>query len=587
MNHRLMTGALCAALFGSGACVGSIGDSAIEGSQGDGTGSSGSHGASGATNGSGGNGTGPVVATGLPGLADCDPKSPGGATSNRRLSKVELANSLRDLFGATVYSRLENVLSTFPDEGSDQKIEAFASENLLATADVAFQVATVMAGGADTQALNDLVKKNSACATVDAASGQATCVHDFISRFGTKVMRRPPTDADIAWLTDIYNTGTDAKDRFHALLMSLVQMPEFLYHMELGAASGSNTAFDLTPYEIASRLSFALWDSMPSDDLLKAAANGDLRDPARRSAIVAMMIQDPRTKAKMSRFFDAWLQTATVPDFSTNPTFLAGIKPDGLKTEMIAEMGRFLDAVIWKNKKGYKELLTTKATYATGTELPKIYGTGRMGLLLRGPLLLNQAQDIQPIVRGARLRKQVLCDALAPPDPSALRKPEVLALDTPAAIKQYTTRERVEMKTAPAQCTTCHSVINSLGFALEGYDGLGRTRTKEIYYDAKNAKMAEHPIDTTVAALNIEEGAPDTATSAEELVTIIGNGKKGPTCLSRAMFRFFKRQTEDTTADACVLGDMSLGVQGDNGSILTGLERMLTNALIGKKVVAQ
>lgn len=518
------------------------------------------------------------------------------ATEMRRLTKTELTNTLSDLLGSTVATSLLPTLARLPDDKdtADSFSNSYSDLHLSALSDLAASAAQLM-----TQAgpLGIALSRYTTCTTT--ATMTDVCATDFISKFGLRALRRPLSQTEITTFKDLYDGGTTPQEGFQVVVMTMLQSPEFLYHVELGTpAIGTDTAYDVTSFEMASRISYALWNTMPTQELFDAAASGVIRDPAQLESLVDRMIEDTRTKTKMKTFFSAWLGLRSLPNPSPNPDFLNGLVTTGLTAEMSRELDQYLDYIVWKKRAGYEELMTSKVSFARTPALAAIYehplatdpnaatqtmGPGRMGLLLRSPLLMAGDDENHPILRGVTLRKNVLCDVLGMPSNEAFAaRPDV---DTTAYILGHTVRQRVAEKTSASNCIGCHAMINPIGFALEEFDPLGRRRTTEKAYDSTFQFIVEHRVDSSARDLLIDVGGPDASTSGEQLIDIIAHSDKGSACFARQTYRYFAFRQENTVQDGCSLKGIRDAVVGDGGSITDGLKRVLLNPGLAKKVV--
>jgi hypothetical protein len=527
----------------------------------------------------------------------CDPSAPVAATDTRRLSKIEYENVLRDLLGATVYGAIDPLVQLFPNEEASVSVALFEnrfSENRLAQAmEIALKAADAVTE-ADAP-VNQWIAGHSSCSTHLAFSDE--CARQLIARFGLKVHRRPLSSAESQWYFSIYQTGTGTQDRLHLLLMTMLQSPEMLYHFELGDLAGESlTNFDVSLYELASRLSFGLWDTMPDASLYAKAQNGSLADPAVLQSTIDSMLQDGRARAKLSRFFDYWLQTTRLnrPE-DGNVAFLAGVDPNGLGDEMVRELREYIDHIVWTRKGSYQDLMTSNVSFARTSALAAIYGhplssdpgSGtqlnggtRRGLLLKAALLSSGDDKTHPIIRGATLRKQILCEKLSPPgDISTSAAPG--DWDSLDAIRRMTTRQRTAGKTSPPACASCHSKINPLGFALEEYDGLGRARGQEANYAGDGSVISTHPLDLFVDRIRLDGSTLSEVRSAAELVELIGKSEKALSCAAKQAFRFYQVRLE-SQYDGCVVRDSSNAMRG---SFLDGVIRGMAGPYARRKIV--
>jgi hypothetical protein len=317
----------------------------------------------------------------------------------------------------------------------------------------------------------------------------------FINAFGLRAFRRPLGADEVERYAQLFAAASPkfpGLDPFAAgvrlVVGGMLQSPFFLYRTELSDAV-SEGAMPLGGYEVASRLSYLLWNTMPDDTLFEAARAGDLLDAdgIRRSAL--RMLDDPRTAAQFRRFHFQAFSIADYGDVDKDPKAFPGWRRE-IAGMMQEEALRFVDGVIASDG-GIAELLTSTKAYINA-DLAKIYGvTGsfgadyqpveldpstRAGLLTRAGFLARNATlvDPDPIHRGVFINLDIICRQISAPPaiPPVLER------------KGNTNRERVESITGVGTCgEACHAVIiNPLGFAFEGYDAVGAYRTAEKGY---------------------------------------------------------------------------------------------------------
>ncbi len=319
----------------------------------------------------------------------------------------------------------------------------------------------------------------------------------FIDAFGRRAYRRSLTDAERARHLTLFQNGpslTGLTDPFVAgvriTVQAMLQSPWFLYRVEQGG-DATDGEIPLTDWELASRLSFALWNTMPDDALLAAAASGALATPEGLEAEASRMLIDPRARAMLGRFhhqlFDLDQLRAVIRDTVKYPG-VTGQLGESLATEVQL----FVDDIVYTRTEGLGALLTSTRTFAN-RELASLYGVDlgqeagdafqpveldasqRSGLLTRAGFLAAYAHgDVEsdPIRRGVFVNLRLLCTDLPPP-------PNMIPKLPPGTGK--TMRQRVDEHTGPGTCgASCHgNLINPVGFAFENYDGLGRHRTTD------------------------------------------------------------------------------------------------------------
>jgi hypothetical protein len=596
----LAVGGCVGQVSGHGGSAGSSGSGAGTGT---GTGNASGPGAGGAGNvggpGAGGAGAGAPTPVNF----DCDANAaPPGATL-RRLTMTQYRNTVVDLASwalgsasaaQTVMTEIASPLAELPADsrevvpqdlhGSyrrlDQSLQQIDVES-------AYDVAVALGAALTTSAR--LGKVVGACATDTSTSNDATCLDTFVKTFGARALRRPLTSDEVTFYTGAYGSSTTASAASYADLIGvLATAPEFMYFVEHGdtAVAGQPNVYDVSPYELASRLSYQLWNTAPDDALLAAAADGSLRDATTYAAQVTRLLADARARPALDEFFADWMKVEDLPAMdakNADPTFItfAGADlPDGkLRQAMIDDVVGMLDYYTWSSPAGISSLLTSDRVFARDARLAKLYGVAawdgagapptlpagqRPGLLTRALFLSTGTANTRPIMKGVFLRKNILCDTIPPPPPGANAKPPDLG-------PNMTTRESVEALTEmPGTiCASCHApIINPLGFATEGFDALGRFRTAQRLFDASGNETGSKPVDTMTVPQVVLGDQTTTATPAELMALMIASGKV-EACLSRNFFRYTYGRWEDTTADGCALEDARQAVA--NGGTITDL----------------
>jgi mono/diheme cytochrome c family protein len=319
------------------------------------------------------------------------------------------------------------------------------------------------------------------------------CARQILSTLARRAFRRPVGDSDIDPLMNFYRAaakGGGLAGGVEAALRRILVSPDFLFRTEhdpAGARPGE--AYSISGLELASRLSFFLWSSIPDDELLDAGARGDLKQPAVLERQVRRMLADARSRALVTNFAAQWLWVRNIrlhqPDPIVFPEF-----DENLRQALEREIQLFLDSQI-RADRGVPELLTADYTFvnerlARHYGIPNIYGNhfrrigltdeARKGLLGKAGLLTvtSYPNRTSPVFRGKWLLENVLG---APPPPPP---PDVPALQENAAGRApRSVRERMEQHRANPTCAACHKVMDPLGFALENFDGIGRWRANE------------------------------------------------------------------------------------------------------------
>ena len=324
------------------------------------------------------------------------------------------------------------------------------------------------------------------------ATEEAACAKSILSRIARRAYRRPVTESEVQGLLKFYAKGRADRsfdDGIEMALRALLVSPEFLFRVESDPATvalGAN--YRVTDLELASRLSFFLWSSIPDDELLTAAIQGRLKTPAVLERQVQRMLADPRSVSLTANFAAQWLQLAKLesmrPADGLFPNFDEALR-DGFRKE--TEL--FFDSIV-RDDRSAIELLTANYTFvnerlARHYNLPYVRGSDfrrvtfpsdspRRGLLGQGSVLMLTSQAIRtsPVQRGKWVLQNIL--GTPPPNPPA-NVPSLEEKKTQGRV--LTMRERMAEHRANPVCATCHSMIDPLGFALENFNPIGQWRT--------------------------------------------------------------------------------------------------------------
>jgi len=412
-----------------------------------------------------------------------------------------------------------------------------------------------------------------ACAADGDAANDADCLTAFVQRFGARTLRRPLDAEDAAFFRSVYGADATASPRAYAdVIAVMLNSPDFLYFVEQGenAVADLPGTYELGAYELASRLSYHFWQTLPDAELWAAAQDGSLLDPEVYDEQVERLAGDERTRETMAEFFADWLKLDDLPALEAHradPLFAAFAGADlpdpALRQAMIDDVLAMLAHYTWTEPGGIEELFGSELSFAKSPALAAIYGVEqwdgvsapppmpagqRPGLLTRALFLATGSANTRPIKKGVFLRRNILCDELPPPPAGANAMLPELRPD-------MTTRQVVEGMTEQpgTNCAGCHATrINPLGFAFEGFDALGRFRTEQRLFDAAGNLLGTLPVDTrSVPRVSADDLRP--VAGAAELVRLMVESGKLEACLARNYFRFTFGRWEDVTRDGCVL----------------------------------
>jgi hypothetical protein len=421
-----------------------------------------------------------------------------------------------------------------------------------------------------------------ACATDADTSNDAACLSDFITRFGARALRRPLTSDDVTFYQGVYGSSTTASAAAYAdVIAVMLNAPDFLYFVEHGdqPVTGQPGVYTLSPYELASRLSYHVWDTMPDDALWQAASDGSLLQDSVYQAQVDRLFASPRAQTTMNRFFEDYLQVnnsggprgtggLNYHDLTSRvgtPMFTAfagaNVPTSSTYQDMVDDAVGMLDYYTWTAPGTVQDLLTSPLSFARAADVAAIYGVPvwdgtsappkfpdgqRPGLFTRA-LVVAAGLDTAPILKGVYLRRYVLCDTIGRPPPAAANAMVVLSTT-------QTTRQVTEALTSPSACSGCHTAfLNPLGFATENFDGLGRLRTMETLFNADGSIATKLPVDTSTTPHVLMADNATTAAGAADVMDQIASSHKPEACLTRNYFRYVFGRFENLSLDGCSL----------------------------------
>jgi mono/diheme cytochrome c family protein len=328
-----------------------------------------------------------------------------------------------------------------------------------------------------------------------SAPEEAGCATKILSTLARRAYRRQVTNDDVQTLIGFFQSARvngDFDTGIRAALERLLTSPDFLFRIEADPDNvAPGIAYRLSDVELASRLSFFLWSSIPDDELLDLAVRGRLRDAGVLDRQVRRMLDDPRSRAALvGNFFGQWLQTRNVwlltPDANTrHPWF-----DDNLRTAFVRETELFLGDQLTADR-GIPELLTADATFlneqlARHYGIPGVYGShfrrvrladeNRWGLLGKGSVLAVTSYPTRtsPTIRGKWLLENILAAPVPPPPPNTNT-----TLDESTIGKSTTVREMLEQHRTNPVCASCHARMDPIGFSLENFDAVGQWRTRD------------------------------------------------------------------------------------------------------------
>ncbi|MCB9642174.1 MAG: DUF1592 domain-containing protein [Myxococcales bacterium] len=458
-----------------------------------------------------------------------------------RLSVAQIRNSLEDIFGAS--SKLPAF--TLSETNTGGLIGGFkngAKEQTLTSVDVTTLVQTFGTYSAEVLA-NVAEWKDCLAATGDA------CVRTLATTYGRRLWRRSLDKAEIDKLLLGFTELTAEADRKTGLSYVLERMlvgKEFLFRSELGTPeAGKTDLFRLTPHEVASYLSFFIWQSVPDDTLLDAADNNQLQTLAQIQQQVDRMAKDPRGKRGIITFFYDWLHLHLIQDVNKDGSMFPEVTPT-LRQELEESAKMFLSYLI--DQKGtLRDVMLSDETFANASigslytditaqdaelQRVKVDTSKRLGILLSPAFVFAHAGTTSTgfVHRGVFLLEQMMCKVFPSPPPNVN---EILA----EALKKVdptklTQRQKLEqLHSSNGTCNSCHKLIDPVGATFELFDPIGRYRTKE----------GDLAIDPSGKLLDFGDGLgeiPEAYTNSTEFVQKLASAERFQRCFSMKFYTY-------------------------------------------------
>jgi mono/diheme cytochrome c family protein len=320
------------------------------------------------------------------------------------------------------------------------------------------------------------------------------CAHQIIARLARRAYRRPVKTRDLEPLLNFYRRGRQAKDFERGIELALQRIladPEFVFRVEQDPPNvAPGRLYRIGDLELASRLSFFLWSSIPDDELLGIASRGTLRAPAVLEHQVQRMLRDPKSQALVTNFAGQWLYLRNlknqIPNWLEFPDF-----DDNLRQAFRQEAELFFESILREDRSAL-DLMTADYTFvnerlARHYGLPNVYGSHfrrvpvpdtRRGLLGKGAILMvsSHSDRTSPVVRG----KWILDNLLgAPPPAPPANVPPLKEVNQGEGGRTLTMRERMEEHRSNPVCANCHKLMDPIGFSLENFDAIGAWRTRD------------------------------------------------------------------------------------------------------------
>ena len=480
---------------------------------------------------------------------DCEDADPGRVTL-RRLNRAEYRNTIRDLLGVD-FQPTEDFPSDDVGYGFDNIGDVLSLSPIL--------LEKYLAAAETISAIPGVVEKLIPCKL--EGRRRRDCARQVIEALVARAYRRPAREEDVKRLlqfTDLAEENGDGPVKgIRLALQAVLVSPRFLFRVEEdpeGAAPGS--VRELDEFELATRLSYFLWSSMPDDELFRVAKEGKLRETLETQ--VRRMLADPRSKSLADEFASQWLQTRNLrtvsPDQALFPAF-----DEELRSAMEEETRLFFEAVV-REDRSILDFIEGDFTYVN-ERLARLYGiegvegkeprrvslagTPRRGVLMHASVLTVTSNPTRtsPVKRGKWVLEQILGE---PPPPPPASVPDLE--EGPAAALSGTLRQRMEQHRADPNCSVCHETMDALGFGLENFDPVGGWREKDgpFEIDASGALPAGDRFD------------------GPEGLRVILKARKDAfaRCLAEKVLTFALGRGLEAT-DRCAVNEIVLGLEKD------------------------
>ncbi len=464
----------------------------------------------------------------------------------RRLTHSQYNNTVRDLLGdqtgpANQFPN-EDFVNGFKNQYQSQNLSPLLVEAYSAAAE---KLARNAFRGGDRRGLIP-------------CKPSVACRARFVREFGMKAFRRPLEPEEQKRYVALFRREADFFKGAQIVVEATLQSPHFLFRID----ETSNPKWK--PYATTSRLSYALWDTMPDPPLFESAARGELSTPQGVETTARRMLADPRARQALDEFVSQWMRfdrllTASkdrrrFPNFNRETAFA-----------MTEETRQFIADLVW-NDRNFMDLFTADYTFINA-ELATIYGipaparefdrvsfapeSERAGILGQTLFLAQTAKpdDTSPTARGLFIREQFLCQHVSEPPPGVNTD-----LPPPTVAKPQTNRERLLEHVTNPSCSTCHNLIDPIGYGFERYDAIGARREKYkllFFIDSEGGSRRQPPktIELDMDTSGFVAGIPDSKfSSPRELGVVMARSPQCQECLVKQYFRYTAGRME-TPAD--------------------------------------
>jgi hypothetical protein len=488
-------------------------------------------------------------------------------TPLRRLTRDQYNNTVQDLIGAT--GQPADNLS------DDEKIGPFHSNAIAPITDLEVQQHQEVAAALAVAAIPRMAQISPCDLTADTGT---TCATQLITQLGGRAYRRPLIASEAQQYLALYTLGKQgggAQNGFRLVVETMLQSPFFLYHHDLGSAGTPQPGVvPLTAYELASRISYFILNSMPDAELFAAAAAGMLGDDAALTMQAQRLLASPKAGATIGSFHRQWLDLEDLASQTKDQALFPQYGAD-LANAMLEETGLFADYVVRGGDGLLGTLLTSNLAFPQGG-LFAVYGVAqppgfsvgspvaldagqRAGILTQAAFLTKWSHNNQtsPVHRGKLVRLNLLCGFIGSPPPNVNTTP-------PPPTAATSTRARFAQHEADPVCASCHVLMDPIGLGFEHYDPIG------AYRDVDGLGAVD-------ATGNIVQAGPDlegTFDGALELAGKLAQSTEVRNCVANQWFRFSMGRMESTD-DSCSVSALHDAFRASGGNIRDLIVRII------------
>jgi hypothetical protein len=485
----------------------------------------------------------------------CEPGAPDTSAKRqlRLLTRFEYDNTLRDLLyvDATWGQSFpaEEMVNGFDNNADARAVGPLLADKLLTAAEQAAEAA-----------IPNLSRH------VTCAAGEA-CAREFIQKFGERAFRRPLLDSEKSRYLTLYNSvASDGyTEGLKVVIAAMLQSPHFLYRAELGQHLGEGR-YALTDHEVATELSYLFWGSMPDDALFAKARAGALHTPEQIAQEARRLLASTRSRPVLDHFVSQWLELDRLGQVEKDASAFPDFTP-AIRTAMKAETTELFDYVVRTGSGKLPELFSSNYTFlsdslasfyrvtgtvgsttvtSTGLRQWNLEGSGRRGILTHGSILASQAtpQTSSPVRRGKLVRERLLCQPLPPPPPG-------LDVQLPPVDPLAPNRVRFQEHSSNAVCSSCHKMMDPIGFGFEQFDSVGRFQPTlpdgqpvDASGEVLSSPATEGPFTGVDGLEQKLAGSPDVqgCFSLQWLRFAYGTSGDDATCVSRELTARFQQQ---------------------------------------------